>query len=488
MSDSTGVPANKALVDVSSQPVPNPALGAQASTDLPLYTATVSVFPQRVTVSAALPGEKSTAHLFPGLAAVAFYPASDQAPNLLVLVRKTRAKAFEEAQQWSKKWLHRTAALAAWVIYGSYVFASPGVVGRLLDFATGGNASAEWEGILLVSLLAALAVLGSFVSRTKAGLAVLYVLFFPFVALFVGLAQFFNMVRLTRLVFGTLGRFLLRGANWAFLLVACVAVNKNVPRWFLFCILAYLLSGALYIVVTNFIWVTNPLGTLTAVADWVARQFSTSLSSEEKKLSDLMRQYDGESGAPKQLRREEALKVVDNLTTIMNGAQTVADKTRYATGRVVLFYLFTARFLGALFLIVLVFGAIFRGIGRLFPDAFSGTTMSTFWDAFYYSVVTFFTVGDGSIAPRLFVAQAAVVCEVIFAVMTLTVLLLSFSTVSVDVAQEHGRYIEGRAKDYLSRAFALLRKHWNVGDSSPKEFYQRLRTEFDSCRVKGDSP
>jgi hypothetical protein len=321
-------------------------------------------------------------------------------------------------------------------------------------------------------------------TRKKALLAALYVMFFPFVALGVAFAHFFNVLSFARLLFGTVGRFLLRGANGILLLVACVAINKPVPRWALVGIVLYLLLGALYIVITNFMWVTNPLATLTTFANWAARMAVKTVKTDGDRLATSLRQYDAETGSARQARRGEVLKVVENLTTQMNMANDLADKTQHVSGRVVLFYLFAGRFLSALFLIVLVFGAIFRGIGKLYPGAFTGSTMATFWDAFYYAVVTFFTVGDGSIAPRLFVAQAAIVCEVVFAVMTLTVLLLSFSTVSVEVAQANGRYIEQKTREYVERARAVLKTHWNYGDESPKEFFERLKTNFDACRSR----
>lgn len=482
MTDQKDRPASEALLKVS--PLTEAAPGPAASPEQPLYTATVAVYPSRVAVTGGQAGERTKSRVFPIVATAAYYPRDVDAPPLLVLARKTRPTAIQEAQRWGKKWLHRTAALLIWVIFGSYVFASQGIVGRLLDAFAGPGAGREWEGIVLACLLAILTIATSFIGRKRAALAALYVLFFPGIACFVLLAQFFNLVSFAKLIFGTLGRFLLRGANWVLLLAACVAVNKAAQRWLVIGILAYLVVGALYIVVTNFIWVTNPLRTLTTVADWASRFWLGALAKDEEKLATLISEYDAAAGAARQARRGEILKLVENITTVMNGSHTVAEKTRHATGRVVLFYLFAARFLGALFLIVLVFGGIFRGIGKLMPAAFSGTAMSTFWDGFYYSVVTFFTVGDGSITPRLFLAQAAVVCEVIFAVMTLTILLLSFSTVSVDVAQENGRYIEGKAREHLARAHAILGAHWQLGKDTPKEFLERLKHEFDGCRVK----
>lgn len=262
-----------------------------------------------------------------------------------------------------------------------------------------------------------------------------------------------------------------------------MAVNKPVPDWALVGILVYLLLGALYIVLTNFMWVTNPLGTLTSVADWASGYAFGSVKTDAEKLSEALRKHDGAAEPQRQVRREEVLKIIENMTSLMTNAIGLADKTQHVSGRVVLFYLFTGRFLSALFLIVLVFGGIFRGIGKLVPGAFVGTDMASFWDAFYYSVVTFFTVGDGSITPALFIAQAAIVCEVVFAVMTLTVLLLSFSTVSIEVAQVNGRYIEAKVREYVERERAVLREHWTYGDESPKEFYEKVKTRFDGARV-----
>ncbi len=485
MADPKPPPASQSLIEVSPQPVQSPPGTPGPQPERPLYTTTVSVFPNRVTVTGAGNGEKSQARtLFPGIAAVAYYPADVENPSLLVMVRKTPHSVIKDVKTWGAKWRDRTAALVLWVVFASYMFMPTGVVGRTINAITGRDAASDWEGLALLGLIAALLVAATFTSRKRALLAGLYVLFFPFVAFGVAFANVFNVLSFARLLFGTIGRFLLRGANGLLLLVACVAVNKPVPNGVLVGILVYLLLGALYIVITNFMWVTNPLGTLTTVADWASRLAFGSVKTEAEKLSAVMRQYDAASGPQRQGSRDEVLKLVDNMTSLMTNATSLADKTQHVSGRVVLFYLFTGRFLSALFLIVLVFGGIFRGIGKLLPGAFAGTNMASFWDAFYYSVVTFFTVGDGSITPTLFIAQAAIVCEVVFAVMTLTVLLLSFSTVSVEVAQANGRYIETKAREYVERAKAVLQTHWVYGDESPKEFYERLKMDFDNVRSR----
>lgn len=449
----------------------------------PLYTLSTRVFPKKVEVNAdiANPG-RTHARWLPGLCIATHEPADDRLPRVVIITRKTSAHALKEASEWGNKWLSRSAAALCWVVFGSYVIGGRGLVGRALDAVVPG--SSAWEYVALLSLLAVLLITASLLGAKRSWLASLYVVFFPFTAFFVLVAQTFDVLGLTAALLGTLGRLLLRGANWVLLIVACVAVNRDVPGWLVPVLLAYLVLGAAYIVLTNFLWVTNPLATLLALSDWVIRLINDGLGNRASELDAMFAQYRSSVGGARDSVRSDVIKKLDGLVDLFKAAEFVADKVRAAAGRVVLFYVFCARFLGAVLMIVVVFGAAYRAVARIDPAAFVGTTMPRYWDGVYYSIVTFFTVGDGSIAPHSTLAQAIVVTQVAFAVMTLTVLLLSFSTVSVEVAEQNGTYIATHARTFMDSVRDILGRHIDVTKVSPRDLVDALKKDFDVHIVK----
>lgn len=168
MADPKSPPASQSLIEVSPQVIQSPPAAAGPQPERPLYTRTVSVFPNRVTVTGASNSDKSEARtLFPGIAAAAYYPA-DESPSLLVIVRKTRRSAIKDVKTWVAKWRDRIAALVLWVVFASYMFMRTGVVGRAMNALTGRDAAAEWEGLALLALIAVLLVGAAFMPRTKA--------------------------------------------------------------------------------------------------------------------------------------------------------------------------------------------------------------------------------------------------------------------------------------------------------------------------------
>ena len=409
---------------------------------------------------------------------LAFIEATERT-QVIVVLSPSRDESVQSVTKWSFKWLSRIGAAIIWLLYASYIFRRPGLLGEILD-RTWAPGKSTWEGAILLLVLAGLLVAVSRIETKRAFLASAYIVFFPFTALFILLSNLVGTASLARALISTIGSLSLRGANWLLLLVACIVVDRSSSNFITgLCTLFLALSG-LYIVSANFQWVTNPLSSTVNLADWVSKLATGALQKTDAELATLIANYNtAKSRSIKDTARAEILKKTASIIQNASSAKRVSGFTSHVSGKVVLFYIFAIRFLLSMLGVIIVFGGIYRGIGRLFPDAFGGHGMTSLWFSFYYSVVTFFTVGDGSVVPAGTIAQAAVALQVLFGVVTLTVLALSFSTLSLDVAEENGKHVSRRAMEYIAASLSILDRRLGRKNEEPEDFGNLIKEHLD---------
>jgi hypothetical protein len=216
------------------------------------------------------------------------------------------------------------------------------------------------------------------------------------------------------------------------------------------------------------------------LAEWSHRLAVPVIETARQELIQLVTQYGSAKSETKSKIKAEIIKRADTIQSQARYALAVRQKAATLSGgKIVLFYVFALRFLAALLALIVVFAGIYRGLHRLSPGSFSGDGMKSLWFSFYYSVVTFFTVGDGSVSPQGPASQVAVVAQVLFAVITLTVLAMSFSTLSVDLAQENGAAVEGVARRHFEYCMEVMRRYLGVIKDSPVDALADLNTQFD---------
>lgn len=443
----------------------------------PHLTFSASVFSDSVTINPDQPGNFRSFRFFHFL--IASLSTKDK-PRIVVVARRLPAEVFEAASKWWTKWIHRSTAALLWAIFASYLFAKQhGLVGWLFERYWEPGKSA-WEGLALATLIALLLVGGHIWGPKKAGLAALYILFFPIVAIFIIGAKLFSALGMLSLVVRSVGSISVTGANWILIAVAAVAIDRTSASWLVVICTIYLGISALYIVLSNFYWVTTPFESVVRFAEWTHRLAAPAVESAQQELIELVSRYSSSKPEAKAQVRNEILKKADTIHGQAKYALIVAQKAATISGgKIVLFYIFAFRFLAALLALIVVFAGIYRGIHRLFPEAFSGGGMKSLWFSFYYSVVTFFTVGDGAVSPQGTVSQIAVVAQVMLAVVTLTILALSFSTLSVDLAQENGTAVERVARLHFEYCMGLMRRRLGVTKETPADAITDLKSNFD---------
>lgn len=438
----------------------------------------VAVSDSTLTISSEKPGRAQVKSLFRYFIG---YWITETGTDVLVVARRRTSAVFESVSKWWTKWLHRAAAATLWMLFGSYLFMDKGVVGIAMD-RIWIQGKSVWEPQALAILIALLLILSWAVGAKRSGLAALYVFFFPFVALWVAASKAFGTASVIALSIRTVGSFSISGANWILLIVACIAVDRTSSPWIVVVSTAFLAIGVVYVVLSNFYWVTTPFNSVLQFAHWAQRTAWGAASKTQNELVQLVAKISGARAAAREKLRDEIVTKAKAIADQAKYALVVADRTKSITGgKIVLFYVFAARFLLALAAVILGFSGIYRGLDKLSPGSFTGHGINSLWYSFYYSVVTFFTVGDGTVSPASSLAQLAIVAEVVFAVLTLTVLALSFSTLSVDIANENASAVERVARAHYDACIQILRRRCGVKADGPVDAMEQLKNEFDKA-------
>ncbi len=352
------------------------------------------------------------------------------------------------AASWARTWMHRLGALTAWALLLSYVSLDRGIVGEALELTGTGRASLEGPALLILAAfcLAPLPFLGA----RDWSIALAYVLFLPFgIPIWVAL-KVWDAGATINAVMRMLGSVSFLGANWLVLVAACMVLNRAENKPVLWGCVVILGLIASYSALASFVWASSVFSSVRDMFEWIGRVATT---ASREKIEKLTKQKAAYAAAPKHKKAaigQEAVSAFsDHLKNMNNAEKARSFISKLSGSKVVLFYAFAARFLLVVAATVTAYAGVYRGIAKIEPGAFSGGAFSSFWHAFYYSVVTFFTVGDGAIAPVSQLAQLAIVGQIVTALLVVTVLVLSFSTVSTEVSAENINQIVRFFDDYL---------------------------------------
>lgn len=465
MTDTTG----KSVAPPSSVQAPN-------APERPLYKCTVSVFADKHTIDGLEPGSADlmTSKLF-GRSTVQVWPKNKDMPKLVTATVSPR-RWKTETKTWATKWRDRVGAGFLWLVFMSWLFRDRGIVGELLSRA---GASSSWEPWILVAFVAVLLIWLPRRGVAGALLASLYIVCFPLVVVGITTAKLVGALVLLNRITKILGSFTYRGANWLLMIVSCAAIAKSQSQAVIDLAAGYLIIGTVYLVGSNFYWVTRPLSTVFRLLEWVDVHSQARLEKFRAEFSAAFAQYQGAIRGRDEKQtataQEQLVKLLDSAKGWNKMASLVAGKLRRVVSPAVLFYVYATRFLGSVILLVLVFASLNLGIAKMNPQAFGGTGIQTVGDAIYFSAVSFFTVGYGDIAPLSDLARWVVVSQIGVALLMLTLLVLSFSTLSAQTTAASAEHLEERARKFLDELTAALSRHFRIDGKPLDEVLEELK-------------
>jgi hypothetical protein len=99
---------------------------------------------------------------------------------------------------------------------------------------------------------------------------------------------------------------------------------------------------------------------------------------------------------------------------------------------------------------------------------FHGLGIHDLSQALYFSVVTFCTVGYGDVTPAPGVAQWIVIVQIATGLVMLTLLALSFSTLSNQNTSAAADQMESSASTFINQLTGVFRQHFRL-DGRPLE-------------------
>jgi hypothetical protein len=374
------------------------------------------------------------------------------------------------AKSWVVKWLARFGALSLWFVFVSFLFGEVGVIGWALERL---DASHTWEWVLLLAIASALVLGSSFTSVGWSAKALAYVVFAPVIIGGVLIAKLFGGFVLLARIVATLSSLRVAAGVVLFMLVACSVIAKATERWVLWTGFVTLGIGAVYLIASNFLWAANPLEMLFRLLGWLEARSHDSMNDFKKQFAPSVLAV-SKGGKEAESALTDLAKLFGKAKGWVWAANMVRTRLKQFFAPLALFHLFALRFLLSLSLVLLAFGAFYLAIAKMNPTAFGGTGIKGFGDGVYFSVGTFFTASFGDVIPVSAFAKWTVVCQIAVALVMLTLLALSFSTLSLQRTTESSTALEKRATDFIAEMEKQLGAHYALSGSDIVEVLREL--------------
>jgi len=155
------------------------------------------------------------------------------------------------------------------------------------------------------------------------------------------------------------------------------------------------------------------------------------------------------------------------------------DKMDKLTHRRLLLRWFIIIFIVALGFTVVIFSFEYYGLTKINTDSFSILKTGQYFEHLYYSISILSTIDSGGVIPLTRIAKLFVIFQVLSGIFLLTILVTSFSTMTLEVASEDREKLLSRIDDKLSWLETFTRAELNT------DFQILLLKENDVKRLTG---